>query len=474
MTKTNDEKLILSETLATGEMLEAIYCSDTSETHLVVQKDGKYETVPKYVDGRGAEWLPFANDNDLLTTKFVRLPSALGEYDGPKEIYLEIRSLIGEYMKLPDDFLTVSAIYAMFTWVFDKFHTIPYLRVIGDLGTGKSRFEQVMASICYKAMLCGSSITTASVFRTIDMIGGTFVFDEADFKSSDIWSEIVKILNSGHTKDTPVVRMDVNKKDGSMTVKTFTVYGPKILASRERFSDNALESRCMTQQLLPIKNTGKPIHLDQQFEEKSLALRNKLLAFRFDMYQKIKADESTLTGIELPRLKQSALALTSMASVIGNEVLGELTNFLKKYEKELQNNQKFDIKADVLLCILDIINEDELPATKIYMNDIKMMFEVKNNEDYSDGNEQAYKKGDGTILVYPKYNFSAKKIGGCVRTLGIKTERDGRGFFIPYPQEAETIKALVERYGFEEEAKQKRNKNNAVSNEEIDLSDITF
>jgi len=122
-------------------------------------------------------------------------------------------------------------------------------------------------------MMAGGSTTSASVFRTNDQVRGTFVLDEADFRASEMWSDIVKILNGGQTQGSPVIRMEP-KGDGFIT-KAFHVFGPKVLASREQFADKALESRCLTQIMLPQEKVLVPVHLPENFEAVRDALKKQ-------------------------------------------------------------------------------------------------------------------------------------------------------------------------------------------------------
>jgi hypothetical protein len=434
----------LSAVLPTGEILETVYDSTNQETFLAIGIDGEARIDNDYTDSRGDKWLPYPAD-DLITKGFVKLPSKPDGHETPEKLYQEIRDLIAEFVQLPSDFLSVASVYVMMTWLYDRFETLPYLRILGDFGTGKSRFQQVMGNLCYKAVLA-SSMSVASIFRVVDQTKGTLLLDEADFRSTEFWSEITKILNAGHTKGFPVVRMNANKKDGSMTIQAFEVFGPKVLCSRERFGDEALESRCLAEHILP-QESSRAVHLPSEFNQKSLAIRNKLLGFRFQYFHTTSVDESTIQSISFPRLRQTALAITSLASDIGEEVLGQVLSFLKRYEDELKTSRKHDVKADVLLCLLDLQEErkDEL-MPKLYMKQIADKFNEKFYEDYSD--EDRWKETKQGVFREKQKIVSPRRIGTLVKKLAIRTERDEYGFFIPLNQEKEKIQLLRERYGF--------------------------
>ena len=71
--------------------------------------------------------------------------------------------------------------YVLLTWVYNRFSSIPYLRVIGDYGSGKTRLLQVL-NICYKSIIASGNASEAPIFRLIDRYGGTLIIDEAEFK----------------------------------------------------------------------------------------------------------------------------------------------------------------------------------------------------------------------------------------------------------------------------------------------------
>lgn len=72
------------------------------------------------------------------------------------------------------------------------------------------------------------------------------VLDEADFRFSDEKAELVKILNNGNVKGFPVLRTSISNKH-EYDPRAFNVYGPKIIAMRHSFEDEALESRFITE-----------------------------------------------------------------------------------------------------------------------------------------------------------------------------------------------------------------------------------
>src|SRR5262249_11271038 len=154
------------------------------------------------------------------------------------------------------------------------------LRFLGEPGTGKSRMLQVAGHLAYKGIFAGGATTSSPLFRLIEVYRGTLIVDEADYKSSASWVDIVKILNSGYMKGVPVLRSE--KVGDSYEPRPYDVFGPKIIGNRYRFSDWALETRCITLEMGEQSLRGDiPRQLPPEFYSEAQELRNKLLQWRF-------------------------------------------------------------------------------------------------------------------------------------------------------------------------------------------------
>lgn len=290
--------------------------------------------------------------NDLVSGGTIHLPNFTQEYGSTSELYEDIKYFIGKYVDVPERFLIISTLYVMLTWIYDCFDAIPYLRVVGDFGTGKSRFLFVTGRIAYKACFAGGATSTSPIFRINEIYKGvTLVFDEADFKNSGSEADIVKILNCGYMKGMPVLRTE---GDGNNRVpKGFDVYGPKIIATRNQFQDAALESRCLTQVMAGRPRPEIPRHLPKQFYSESAELRNKLLLFRLRNFFKVELDPSQeIDGLE-PRINQVALPILSIIEdeSVREEVIKALTS-LQSNLNDLKQDQE---PALILRAVLELI-----------------------------------------------------------------------------------------------------------------------
>jgi hypothetical protein len=63
----------------------------------------------------------------------------------------------------------------------DAFNEVPYLRLRGEFGTGKTRFLQTVGSLCYRPIFTSGVSTVSPLFHLLDTFGGTLILDKADF-----------------------------------------------------------------------------------------------------------------------------------------------------------------------------------------------------------------------------------------------------------------------------------------------------
>jgi hypothetical protein len=449
----------LSHILPDGRLVEMVWIPEEEISGYFVGDSNKTEFFSEvYLDSKGNQvidpqlakkvLLPLPSDKGLVGSDMLKFASGVEEYGSPRKLFDDVKSLIKKYMILDEQFYDIAALYAMMTWVYDRFHALPYLRVIGNYGTGKSRFVEVVGTISHRSLMAGSSITAAALYRTVDLIRGTLAYDEADMRFSDMSADIVKVLNGGHRKGSPVIRMD--GEGVNMRPRAFNVFGPKILGSREPFSDLALESRCLTQRLFPMKRVDVPVHVPGVFHEEAATLRNKLLKFRFDHFDNISDDETSLGELEFPRLRQTVLAITSLAKYIDKTMLPSLLEFLVKYEEELRKAETTDVTADVVLCIVRLIEFRDSTNVhgRLYMRDVAEAFNSRFYDDYKERETRTLETREGPLVVKGQ-EVSARRIGTLVDKLGITKDRDQDGIYIDSHLNKKKIQSISERFGID-------------------------
>ena len=307
----------VSEVLEDGTIIELVYWPERRTTQLALFSGGRW-TLQGHVEMENRRFVPFSANNNLIKNEVVLLPSEPSVYGSEQALISEITRFIHRYADLSPTFERVACYYVLLSWLYDAFNDLPYLRLRGDFGTGKTRALLTIGSLCYKPFFASGASTISPIFHTLDAFRGTLIFDEADFRFSDERSEIVKILNNGNVRGLPVLRTMMNSQR-EFNPQAFHVFGPKIVATRGRYEDKGLESRFITEETgsRPLR-PDVPINLPETFKDDARELRNKLLLYRFHRRHEVKLNPALVDPKLEPRLNQIMLPLMS---VVGDPTL---------------------------------------------------------------------------------------------------------------------------------------------------------
>src|SRR6266550_3342807 len=315
-----------------GSILEMVYRPEEKRTAFVLWKDGEWKVEPSVSENSFQRLVPYSANNNLIKNEVVLLPSEPEEYGSEEALLSEIQSFIHRYVDVSPLFQKIASYYVLFSWVFDGFNELAYLRVRGDPGCGKTRFLLTVGSLCYKPIFASGASTVSPLFRILDAVRGTLIIDEGDFRFSDERAEIVKILNNGNAKGFPVLRSEASSKK-EYTPTAYHVFGPKLVATRGFFQDRALESRCLTEEMGQFGlREDIPINLPAAYKIEALHLRNKLLLFRFRNLHRRAPRESLVDRTIEPRLNQIFVPLLSIIEDEGAR--RDLRELARRYNKE--------------------------------------------------------------------------------------------------------------------------------------------
>lgn len=336
-----------SAVLEDGTLVELVFRRDTRATGFVTFRAGDVDEVSVVeLPNDAGRLVPFSPKNNLLAHDVVLLPSAARSYASEDVLLQEVRDFIHRYVDVSCSFEEIASYYVLFSWVYDVFRELPYLRVRGDFGSGKSRVLQTIGSICYKPIFSSGASTVSPLFRILDAFRGTLVLDESDFRFSDERAEIVKILNNGNGTGFPVLRSEATPNK-EYNPRAFHVFGPKIIASRGLFTDRALESRCITEEMgRQFPRADIPLNLPRSFVDEAQELRNKLLMFRFLNRDKPHDLPVIRDATIEPRIAQIFSPL--LATIEGTAARERMLVLARRYSAILAADRNLTIEAQLL------------------------------------------------------------------------------------------------------------------------------
>jgi hypothetical protein len=441
------------------------YDQEEDRTYFAVRfPDGHVEDRLERVKISDRKYVPIPANN-IIRKRVILLPSEAVELRDEKELLMAIKVHNARYFDFGSDetFEQLCMIYPFFTYLARQFRTVPYLRALGDYGTGKSRLLKTIGPICYQPIMTNAGSSASSLFRILDLFtNSTLVLDEADFNNSDEASMIAKILNGGNEKGQPILRSEKNEL-GNFDAAAFDVFGPKIIGMRKDFQDQATTSRCLTKEMLPVMpNPRIPLDLPpvETYERECLGIRNALFTYMMHHMQKdCQVDLGAIDrGMDSRTAQVTVSLLTVMKSEEGRDLVRE---YLKNVTEERKGERYADFTARVLEGVLlawawGPVSDRPEDAERIYLKDIaeatnqvvdeqnRQMGEMDDEEDEKDGKKKSFKA-------------KSRKIAGIMKKwLNLKTIRATDGTpeykgtnYVNMAMEMERVKGLCERWAVE-------------------------
>lgn len=358
-------------------------------------------------------------DDEIVRRGFVRVPGAAQPYGSIGELVDRIRSHLRSLVVLPNDLEPIIPHYILYTWVFDRFDSAPYLHFIGDLGTGKTQALRVVGDLCYRAFVVAGGSSAPSIFRGLDRYRGTLVLDESDFfQKNDDHQEIMRLLRTGFQRGQPLMRVEGGHENWE--VRPFEVFGPKLIAGRQPFPDEALESRCIPVHMrVNASLEGIQAQLSPDYEKRAAALQDQLLQWRLDNFSKVDLELATAPTVE-GRLRQVFGPIAAVAQ--DAEARRALEQVAERSQVELTESRQGSPEGKVLAVLLRIASERAERPVKVHCKEL--------------------------IDCVPRAPTDAgrsKRVSAICRGFGLPVERDRDGAYVLFDQARAAH--LLARYG---------------------------
>ena len=344
-------RTIVSEVCADGRIIELVYDRERKLTRFAVF-DGDTASIVDDIDDEHGMAVPIPATNNLIKHEVVTLPDDVGSYGSTRSLINDIQAYLYRYVDLSEPFSHLAGWYILLTWVYDAFNEVPYLRLRGDYGSGKTRALLVIGSLTYKGFFASGASTVSPIFHILDTFRGTLIFDEADFRFTDEKAELVKILNNGNVRGFPVLRTAITMQK-EFDPRAFMVYGPKIVAMRGSYDDQALESRFLTEEMGQRRmRSDIPINLPESQKEEARQLRNKLLDYRFRNLRRLSINASLVDPSLSPRMNQILVPLLSIVEEDADRA--KIREAVESFDLRLEADRTNTAEAGVLEVLVDI------------------------------------------------------------------------------------------------------------------------
>jgi hypothetical protein len=482
-----------------GWLLDMVFDLETQKAQLAYRNpEGEIGLRPS-VEVYGTKYVPKVDD--FVRKGVVVFPSDLGPLVSTREL-LKIHEDHHRKSVLFDkgtDY-AMAAYYSLFTWVYDCFNELPFLRARGGKDTGKSAIMLRIGYVCYRLAKSTGIGSTASLKHAQELYKCTIFFDEMDIV--DKFDERIVMLNVRAMKDQANVWSmkavtDANGNQG-YEPQAHNVYGPALITMYGQFSDEATDSRCITfdlfgKDIAELKAKGIPRRLSTAWHAEALRIRNMNLHWRMTNW---KPDLEIPDELEDENVSTRANQVTVPIKYIVKddaEALAEVTQTVREmYADEiLEKAQSFEarfLEAIIVLIeserfsILEFVHEAELKefghAKYIRYPDLakvvnflldEMNSGIEKNvesivntpaqdqpDEEGEKSEKGKGKGKGKKKDKEESGVSAKTVGNVVRkNLRLPVSRHGAGYVViiwsqSKPEEAQDrIERLRKKFGLD-------------------------
>lgn len=412
-----------SRRLPDGGLIEMVYDPEHRTTALAHWHGDRWSIEPE-IRTDTELLVPFSPDNNIVKNRVVLLPSQPESYGDKESLLADIQNFLHRYLDVSAPFELVATQYVLFTWLYDSFNEVPYIRFQGDYGTGKTRALLVVGSLCYKAFFASGASTVSPIFHILDAFRGTLILDEADFRFSDEKSEIIKVLNNGNVDGIPVLRTMMNRQR-EFNPQAFRVFGPKIVAMRKAYDDQALESRFLTEVMGQMSlRDDVPINLPPTLHDEARALRNKLLLYRFHNVSKAGIRAASRVSALAPRSNQILIPLLSITDDAASQAA--LIEFASTAQSFISAERGLSLENQILEIIRELGGEVHKEAVPLL--DIAQRFSARFGQDY-------------------ERPISSRWIGTMIRQRLHLTPYKSNGRYLVGVTDSARLQALYKRYG---------------------------
>jgi hypothetical protein len=137
-----------SAILDDGSLVELLFQPERRKTFLAIYAAGRW-TLQERIDlDHDTRLVPFSPWNNLIKNEVVLLSSEPRLYGSEEALVSDVRQFIHRYVDLSPMFEQVATYYVLLSWLYDVFNDLPYLRLRGDFGIGKTRALLTIGSLC--------------------------------------------------------------------------------------------------------------------------------------------------------------------------------------------------------------------------------------------------------------------------------------------------------------------------------------
>jgi putative DNA primase/helicase len=257
-----------------------------------------------------------------------------------RELFAQTRAELRAHTWISEAQEITCALWAWHTHVFDVWDDTPYLHFTSaDVSCGKTKTMKLVGCLSANPRVA-ATISSAAVYRVIQLWRPTLLFDEADNLirgDSELAQTILGILNSGSSVGSPAIRMVGT--GSNMMPEEFDTFGPKAFTAVNKLP-SSISSRSIVIKMKPAPpKTLKPFRL-RKLQKECTPLQAAIGAWLKPRRAELESLEPEIPEALQFRDADIHMPLLAIAHLLGQDIEKQATDaFLEIYGKTSEDER---------------------------------------------------------------------------------------------------------------------------------------
>jgi hypothetical protein len=267
------------------------------------------------------------------------------------QLITEIDFFIKSYLEMPlDSDYLILTLWVFHTYLIEKFNTTPILYFYGVKETGKSRAGEVLSELAFWGQRL-TSITEATLFRSVEMFKPTLIIDEIRLWGPGGNQGLADLMKTTYKRGLKVSRVNLNKS-GEDQIEYYDTFTPLVICTTESIPD-IIESRCI---IFTMQKNSDPQKEEMINEEWANDLRERLTIFRTNHTNKELPETQSIAR---RRLNEIMLPLYQTLLLIDPAREQDFITMVKRMQKNKENEEGMSLEAEIVKAIDDEYQENQ-------------------------------------------------------------------------------------------------------------------
>ena len=292
-----------------------------------------------------------------------------------KDLLNEINTQVKKYIVCDEPVAIATTLWILFTWAIDHMNFAPIACITApEKRCGKTQLLTLIGELS-KKNISASNITSAALYRTIDMYQPTLTIDEADTFLSE-QSGIRGVMNAGHSRENAfVIRCDGEDNHP----KRFNVWCAKAISGIGHLPETLRDRSIVLELRRKVKNEHIESLRDRDKEYWKL-IKRKCLRWVNDNQDLLRAIKPVLPECLNDRAKDNWEGLFKIAAIAGEDWLERVEFAAISIQRSEEDN--VNLNEQLLLDIHSIFKNKN--ADKLFTKDILSALYVDEEKPWRD------------------------------------------------------------------------------------------